>query len=74
MHRRMTEQEQDTIKRHTQAGSQLHTIASELQETHQELKKKDLVNESAKLERQAAGPYTQTQRFTQAFQESGEFF
>ena len=73
MHRRMSEEEQDTLKRQTQAGSRLHVIASDLRETHPELKKKDLLNARAKLQRQAAGPYTQTQRFIQALQESGEF-
>ena len=73
MHRRLTDEERGNLERHTQAGSRLNVIASDLRTRNQALKKKDLLNERAKLQRQAAGPYTQTQRFVQALQESGEF-
>ena len=73
MHRRLTDEERGALERHTQAGSRLNFIASDLRANNQALKKKDILNERAKLQREAAGPYTQTQRFVQALQESGEF-
>ena len=73
MHRRLTDEERGALERHTQAGSRLNVIASDLRANNQALKKKDIPNERAKLQLQAAGPYTQTQRFVQALQESGEF-
>ena len=73
MHRRLTDEERGVLERHTQAGSRLNFIASDLRTKNQALKK-DLLNERAKLQRHAAGPYTQTQRFVQALQESGEFY
>ena len=73
MHHRMTDEERDALNRHTQAGSRLHVIASDLRANHSTLKNRDILNERAKLQRQAAGPYTQTQRFIHALQESGEF-
>ena len=74
MHRRLTNEERGALERHTQAGSRLNVIASDLGTKNQALKKKDILNERAKLQRQAAGPYTQTQRFVQALQESREFY
>ena len=73
MHRRLTNEERGALKRHTQTGSRLNIITSNLRANNQALKKKDILNERAKLQREAAGPYTQTQRFVQALQESGEF-
>ena len=74
MHRRMTDEDRNAIRRHTKAGSHLNVVVTDLREQHPEVKKRDILNERAKLERAAAGPYTQTQRFIQALQESGEFF
>ena len=74
MHRRLTDEERGALERHTQAGSRLHVITSDLRAKNQALKKRDILNERAKLQRQAAGPYTQTQRFIQVLQESGEFY
>ena len=56
----MTEEEQGALKRHTQAGSRLHVIPADLRKSHQELKKKDPIKARTKLQRQEAGPHTQT--------------
>ena len=74
MHRHLTDEKRGALERHTQAGSRLHVITSDLRAKNQALKKRDILNERAKLQRQAAGPYTQTQRFIQVLQESGEFY
>ena len=74
MHRRRTREDHNVIQCHTQAGSRLHTIAIDLREDRPEIKRKDIINDRAKLRREAAGPYTQTQLFLKALQDSGEFF
>ena len=74
MHRRLTDEERGALKRHTQTGSRLHVITSNLRTKNQALKKRNILNEKAKLQRQAAGLYTQTQRFIQVLQELGEFY
>ena len=73
MHRRFTSEERGFLERHTQSSSRLNVIAADLRSKNQALKKKDILNERAKLQRQASGPYTQRQRFIQALQESKEF-
>ena len=73
MHRRFTSEERGSLEGYTQAGSRLKFSASDLRSKNQALKKKDILNERAKLQRQASGPYTQTQRFIQALEESEEF-
>ena len=66
----MTDEDRNAIRRHTKAGSRLNVVVTDLREQHPEVKKRDILNERAKLERAAAGPYTQTQCFIQALQES----
>ena len=58
MHRRLTDEERGALERHTQAGSRLNIITLDLRANNQALKKKDILNERAKLQREAAGPYT----------------
>ena len=74
MHRRRTTKDLDSIQRHTKAGSRLHTVAIDLRQDHPEIKRKDIINDRAKMRREAAGPYTQTQLFIKTLQDSGEFF
>ena len=73
MHRRLAEDERQAIQHHAKAGSRLHVAASQIRQAHPEVKKKDIVNARARMERAAAGPYTQTQRFIQALQQSQTF-
>ena len=73
MHRRLAEEERQAIQQHTKAGSRLHVMAAHIRQQHPEVKKKDIVNERAKIERIAAGPYTQTQRFLQALEKAETF-
>ena len=74
MHRRRTTKDLDSIQRHTKAGARLHTVAIDLRQDHPEIKRKDIINDRAKMRREAAGPYTQTQLFIKTLQDSGEFF
>ena len=73
MHRCLTDEEHAALERHTQAGSRLNVTTSDLRSKNQALKKRDILNARARLQREAAGPYTQTQRFIQVLQTSGEF-
>ena len=59
MHRYLIDEKRGALERHTQAGSRLYVIISDLRAKNQALKKRDILNERAKLQRQVAGPYTQ---------------
>ena len=49
MHRRLIDTERGVLKRHTQAGSRLYVIISNLRAKNQALKKRDVLNKRAKL-------------------------
>ena len=60
IHRRIIDEDRNAIRRYKKAGSCLNVIVTNLREQYPEVKKRNILNEKAKLERAVTGPYTQT--------------
>ena len=56
MHRRFTREERGSLERHTQAGSRINVIASDLRSKNQALKNKDILNEGPNCNAKRQGP------------------